>query len=317
MSRRPLSLVHLGLVEYEDGLRLMDSFRAARAAGQVGDTLFLLEHPAVITLGRGGKREHVLLSQDELARRGATLAETDRGGDVTYHGPGQLVAYPVVDLAPDRRDVRRYVADLEEAMIRTAADLGVAAGRLEGLHGIWLGEGAVPATPGPSRKLGAVGVHLARWITSHGLALNVCTRLEDFGWIVPCGIGDRGVTSLSAELGRPVEIPAVAGRLGHHLAAILEREPAAAPPGDTFVQVQVVSRTSDGPRILALRRGEDRGGCWQPVTGHVEAGEAPAAAARRELLEETGLEAAVEPLGYVHAFLSPAAPGPRVAHEIV
>jgi len=311
---RALSVVHLGLVEYEDGLRLMEGYRSARAAGAVGDTLFLLEHPAVVTLGRGGKREHVRLSGAELVRRGARLFETDRGGDVTYHGPGQLVAYPIVDLSPDRRDVRRYVSDLEESMIRTAADFGVESGRLAGLHGVWLGAGAEPATPGPSRKLGAVGVHLSRWITSHGLAFNVDPDLDHFSWIVPCGIEGRGVTSLRAEAGSRIGVEAAADRLALHLATALDRVPGDVELRDHFVQVQVVRSEMGGRGVLALRRTASRGGFWQPVTGHVQAGEMPGQAARRELREETGLEVDVEPLGYEHAFLSPEH-APRIAVE--
>ncbi len=223
MARR-LMVRRLGRVEYAEGLRLMESLSAARTAGEVPDTLLLLEHPPVVTLGRGARREHVLASQEELAARGVGLFATDRGGDVTWHGPGQIVGYPIVDLAPDRCDVRGWIRDLEETMIRAAAEQGVAAGRLAGRRGVWLGEGAEPATPGPSRKLGAVGVHLSRWVSSHGFAFNVAPRLSEFDLIVPCGIDGCRVTSLAAELGRAPERTAVEESLARALADVLGRE---------------------------------------------------------------------------------------------
>jgi lipoyl(octanoyl) transferase len=301
--RRDLDVRWLGRVEYADGLRLMEEFRRRRSLGSAPDTLLLLEHPPILTLGRGGKREHLLASPEELVARGIEVFETDRGGDITYHGPGQLVGYPIFDLSPDRRDVRRYVRDLEEAMIRTAASLGVVAGRIEGMHGVWLGPEADPPTPGLPRKLGAVGVHLSRWITSHGFALNVDPRLEDFSLIVPCGITGRGVTSLAAELGRRVEVEEIGRRLAGQLADVFEQTPCERSAQAQFVQVQVVRRGRAGPELLALCRLPDRGGFWQPVTGHAESGEGAYEAAQRELVEETGLEAAPAALPYVHSFL--------------
>jgi lipoyl(octanoyl) transferase len=221
---RPLWVRRLGRVEYRASLALMSTLRAARLAGEIEDTLLLLEHPPVLTLGRKGSLRHVRSDAAELASLGVEVFETERGGDVTYHGPGQIVGYPILSLAPDRCDVRRYVRDLEETMIRAASDLGVAAGRVASLNGIWLGEGADPASPGRSRKLGAVGVHLSRWITSHGFALNANTDLQGFEMIVPCGIAGRDVTSLRAELARPVDQAWVASRLAFHLADLLGRE---------------------------------------------------------------------------------------------
>ena len=176
-----------------------------RRAGRVGDLLLLVEHPHVLTLGvRGdGGRSHILASPDALTARGIQVHETGRGGDITYHGPGQIVGYPIIDLKPDRCDVHRYVRDLEEVMIRTAADFGVPASRVEGLTGVWVGD----------EKLAAIGVRIARWITSHGFALNVTTDLDYFGLIVPCGIADRGVTSLQRQLGRKVKFEDVESRL--------------------------------------------------------------------------------------------------------
>jgi len=294
----------------------MEVYRDARVQARVADTLFLLEHFPVLTLGRKGRRTDVLADRGELARRGIQVFETDRGGEATYHGPGQVVGYPIVDLSPDRRDVRRYVRDLEETMLRAALDAGVPAGRVAGLNGIWLAPDADPPSPGPARKLGALGVHLSRWVTSHGFALNVNTDLAAFDLIVACGIRDRGVTSLGAELGRPVSQVAVEASLERHLAEILERQPLARPIEHATVQVQVVRRGRDGVELLALHRLAERGGFWQPVTGRLEPGESFAAAAQRELEEETGLAGpSVESLDYRHAFLWPSAAGdgPQIA----
>jgi len=289
-------LVHrLGRVEYRDGLRLMElGAERLRARAPDADHLFLLEHPPVLTLGRGAGRRNVLAAPAWLEKQGFELHETDRGGDVTYHGPGQVVGYPVVDLS-DRRDVRRFVGALEEAMIRTCADYGLEAGRHPEHRGAWLG----------SRKIGAVGVHISRWVTSHGFAFNVAPDLAHFQAIVPCGIDDPrlGVTSLAQELGeraRPVpSLAEVQARLAAHLPALLGREPAE--EGVGLWTVSVVVRGSDG-RVLLLRRAPERGGFWQPVTGRIDPGEGAAQAARRELAEETGADAPVVPLGYEHDF---------------
>jgi len=200
---RPLTVQRLGRIAYSDALALQEELLEQRTEGRIHDTLLLLEHePAVITLGRGAKEEHVLLSREALALQGIELHESGRGGDVTYHGPGQLVAYPIIDLKPDRQDVRKYVAALEEVMIRIAASYGITAGRVAGLNGAWVGD----------HKLGAVGVRIRRWVTMHGLALNVSTALDAFDLIVPCGIRDRGVTSLERELGRSVPMDEVIDR---------------------------------------------------------------------------------------------------------
>ena len=169
---------------------------AERQAGRVPDHLLLLQHDPVFTLGRNARQENVLFPAEALRERGFDVFETGRGGDVTYHGPGQVVGYPIIDLSPDRRDVHRYVRDLEEVMMRTCADYGVEAGRVEGLTGAWVGRD----------KIGAIGVRIARWVTSHGFAFNVATDLSAFDLIVPCGIRGRGVTSLERLLGRPVPI---------------------------------------------------------------------------------------------------------------
>lgn len=176
----------------------------ARLRGEVADALLLLEHEPVLTLGRRAERSHVLASADELAAAGVELFETGRGGDVTYHGPGQVVGYPVVSLAPDRKDVKRYVADLEGVMIDVCSSYGLEAGRSEGRIGCWLGGG--------TRKVGAIGVRISKWVTSHGFALNVAPNMGHFGLIVPCGIADKPVTSLALELGRPPVLDEVVDR---------------------------------------------------------------------------------------------------------
>ncbi len=312
---RALEVRRLGRVEYADGLSLMamagERVRAGDPPGT--DWLFLLEHPPVVTLGRGATQRNVLASTAWLERQGFEIHETDRGGDVTYHGPGQVVGYPVVDLS-DRPDVKRYVAALEEAMIRTCGDGGVDAGRHPEHRGAWVGP----------RKIGAVGVHLSRWITSHGFAFNVAPDLAHFQAIVPCGIADPrlGVTSLAAELAsRGRTAPALAEveeRLAGHVAAVLGRE--RRDRGPDLRTVSVVALGADG-RVLLLRRAEARGGFWQPVTGRLEPGESAADAARRELSEETGADVPVLDLGYRHAFaLDPAilrrpAAGVAIAEE--
>jgi lipoyl(octanoyl) transferase len=197
VAPRTLHVRREGTVAYGDALALQEALVRQRRAGEIPDTLLLLEHPHVITLGSGSHAAHVLVSAEERAARGIELFETGRGGDVTYHGPGQLVGYPILDLKPDRCDLHRYLRDVEEVLIGTVADFGVAADRKDGLTGVWVGD----------RKIAAIGVRVSSgWITSHGFALNVDTDLSYFGTIVPCGIRDHGVGSLSAELGRPVPL---------------------------------------------------------------------------------------------------------------
>ncbi|MGH9142570.1 MAG: lipoyl(octanoyl) transferase LipB [Vicinamibacterales bacterium] len=211
-ATRGLDVRRLGRVPYLDALALQRSLVDDRRAGRIGDTLLLLEHPSVLTLGaRGdGGRAHILASADALASRGIDVHDAGRGGDITYHGPGQVVGYPIIDLNPDRRDVHRYVRDLETVLIRTAADYGIGAGRVQGLTGVWVGD----------EKLAAIGVRIARWITSHGFALNVSTNLDHFSLIVPCGIPDRGVTSLTRLLGRAVDTMEIENRIIEHFANV-------------------------------------------------------------------------------------------------
>jgi lipoyl(octanoyl) transferase len=193
---------------------------ADRQAGRIADTLLLLEHDPVFTLGRNARKENVLFPEDALRARGFDVFETGRGGDVTYHGPGQVVGYPILDLAPDRCDVHRYVRDLEEVMIRVCADYGIAGERVPGLTGAWVGR----------HKVGAIGIRIARWVTSHGFAFNVSNDLAPFDLIVPCGIRDRGVTSLTQLLSTPPSMDEVMDRLAHHCIALFQRSlaPAAA-----------------------------------------------------------------------------------------
>ena len=200
---------------YADALALQRSLVEERRHNRIDDQLLLVEHPHVLTLGvRGdGGRSHILATDDALAARGIEVHETGRGGDITYHGPGQIVGYPIVDLKPDRCDVHRYVRDLEEVLIRTVADYGIQGGRVEGLTGVWVGR----------EKIAAIGVRIARWVTSHGFALNVTTDLECFDLIVPCGIADRGVTSLSRLLGRDVDRGEVEDRIVGHFCSVFER----------------------------------------------------------------------------------------------
>jgi lipoyl(octanoyl) transferase len=221
MGRRinVISFLDRGRVPYDAALRAQRD-AAARVAQGASETLFLLEHEPVVTVGRNASREDLLVSEPFLAAQGIALRDSDRGGKLTFHGPGQLVAYPVLNLAPDRRDVRRYVHDLEEVVLRTVSDFGVLAARSD-LPGrwssVWVG----------NEKLAAIGIHLSRWITTHGVALNVSTDLVGFSLIVPCGIVGGGVTSLARlRPGCPApRLPEVADRFVAHFADVFDRRP--------------------------------------------------------------------------------------------
>jgi lipoyl(octanoyl) transferase len=214
---RELHVRRLGVVPYAEALDLQKRLVEERRSGSLPDQLLLLQHPPVITLGVKARndRSHVLASPADLEEEGVEIFETGRGGDVTYHGPGQLVGYPILDLRPDRCDVHKYVRDLEEALIQAAAALGVATERIQGLTGVWAGK----------NKLAAIGVRISRWITSHGFAFNVGTNLGHFDLIVPCGIADKGVTSLEVLLGRPVQMDEVESAVVTSFAAVFERRP--------------------------------------------------------------------------------------------
>jgi lipoyl(octanoyl) transferase len=214
---RPLEIRRLGTVPYGEALALQRALVEERKAGRVPDLLLLLQHPPVITVGvRGdGGRSHIVATPERLAELGVEVHETGRGGDVTYHGPGQVVGYPIIDLKPDRCDVHAYVRDVEDVMVRVCADYGVSAGRVPGLTGTWVG----------SEKIGAIGVRISRWVTSHGFAFNVATDLDHFTLIVPCGIADRGVTSLERVTGRTIALPEVEDAFVRHFAGVFNRQP--------------------------------------------------------------------------------------------
>ncbi len=210
----PCDLLLPGRLRYADGVALQKDLVRRRAAGEIPDTLVLLEHESVVTLGKLSKREHVLADDTRLAAEGVELHESERGGDVTWHGPGQLVGYPIVDLSALKRDVKWYVERLEEVMIRVAARHGIVAGRAEGMTGAWVGD----------RKLGAIGVRVERWITSHGFALNVSPDLSAFGLIIPCGLRGRGVTSIAALLERPVGMEGIFRDVAEEFGLVFDRQ---------------------------------------------------------------------------------------------
>ena len=216
-STKDCWLIDLGLIAYAPACELQHRAIEARKAGAIPDVLFLCEHPHVITLGRNGKLENLRATDRVLRQMSVEFHPTDRGGDITYHGPGQIVGYPILDLAEHRRDVRWYVHQLEETMIRATADFSVTAARVEGRHGIWVGQ------PPTEEKLAALGVHLSRWVTSHGFAYNVATDLRYFDLIVPCGIVGRRATSLERVLDRAVRTDEVRPRLAAHFGELFER----------------------------------------------------------------------------------------------
>ena len=215
---RTCQIVHLGLVGYAEAYALQKRIVAARKTEAIGDVLLLCEHPHVITQGRNGKGEHLLASEHVLQQKGIEYYETTRGGDITYHGPGQIVGYPILNLGAIRRDVVWYVRTLEEAMIQATAEFGIKAERVAGKTGIWVRVGNT------EEKLAAIGVHISRWVTSHGFAYNVSTDLRNFDLIVPCGIAECRVTSLEKLLGRSVEEKEVSPRIAKHLGELLGLE---------------------------------------------------------------------------------------------
>ena len=217
-------VVDTGFMAYQPAFELQRRSVAARKAGTVPDVLFLCEHPHVITLGRNGHQEHLLASQHLLRQMNVEFHSTDRGGDITYHGPGQIVGYPILNLAAIRRDVAWYVRQLEEVMIRATGEFGIDAGRKTGMTGVWVERPADAQERATVEKLAAIGVHLSRWVTSHGFAYNVSTDLRYFDLIVPCGIQGKRATSLEALLGRTVHHEEVVPRIVRHFAEIFARD---------------------------------------------------------------------------------------------
>jgi lipoyl(octanoyl) transferase len=306
-AMRVCELRNLHLVTYENGMRLQQKLVELRQEEAIPDQLLLLEHPPVITLGRGGDVRNLLAPAATLASEGVRFYETTRGGDITYHGPGQLVGYPIVHLGEGNRDVRKYVTKLEEVLIRTAAEYGITAGRTEGKRGIWAG----------NDKIAAIGVRIARWVTSHGFALNVTTNLDHFRLITPCGLQGSGVTSIAHLAGRDIAIDDVRAIVAAKFAEVFEREIVARSEGLRLVKVVV----HDGERVLLLHRKPERGNFWQPITGSIEEGELPLDAARRELAEETGHGGEPEAIDLEQSFmidsqfLAATIPSPIIATE--
>ncbi|HEX4546397.1 MAG TPA: lipoyl(octanoyl) transferase LipB [Candidatus Acidoferrum sp.] len=225
-------IVDLGLLGYAEAWALQKRVAAARKAGSLEDVVLLCEHPHVITLGRNGKRENLLVSEHVLRQMGVEFHATDRGGDITYHGPGQIVGYPILNLGAIRRDVVWYVRMLEEAMIRATAEFGIAAERVAGKTGIWVRGG------NGEEKLAAIGVHLSRWVTSHGFAYNVSTDLRFFDLIVPCGIADCQATSLEKLLGRNARAEQVTPRIIRHLGEGFGLEMKEAPKQELLLKLE-------------------------------------------------------------------------------
>lgn len=227
MTTRDFTSLWLGRRRYAEVHALQEGLHRARREGRCGDTVLFVEHEPVITFGRGAKSEHLLLDDSSRQRLGIDLEHTGRGGDVTVHAPGQLVCYPVIDLSPERRDVRRYVRDLSEIMRRVAAEYGVAAGTIDEYVGLWVDAESPAYWPGAELalepvKIGAIGVKISRWVTMHGFALNLHPDLSLFSAIVPCGIREHGVSSVEKLTGAAPSVREAAERANFHLAAVLD-----------------------------------------------------------------------------------------------
>src|SRR3954463_1356044 len=286
---RVCELRNLHLVTYENGMRLQQKLVELRQEEAVPDQLLLLEHPPVITLGRGGDARNLLAPASTLASQRVRFFETTRGGDIPYHGPGQLGRYPIIHLGEGNRDVRKYVTKLEEVLIRTVAHYGIVAERAEGKRGIWVG----------NDKIAAIGVRIARWVTSHGFALNVSTNLDHFRLITPCGLHGTGVTSISNLIGRDVALAEVREIVAAKFAEVFERD--VVPRSESIRLVKIL--VHDGERVLLLHRRPERGNFWQPITGSIEAGELPLATARREIAEEPGHRREPQPMDLTQSSL--------------
>ncbi len=305
---RLCELRNLHLVTYENGMHLQQRLVTMRQNDAIPDQLLLLEHPPVITLGRGGDAGNLLASAEALRAQRVRFYETTRGGDITYHGPGQIVGYPILHLGDGNRDVRKYVTKLEEVLIRTVAEYGIIATRADRKRGVWVA----------NKKLAAIGVRIARWVTSHGFALNVNTNLDYFRLITPCGIQGAGVTSISGEVGHAVPIEDVRAALVREFAEVFDRE--IIPRAETIRLIKVMVHDDD--RVLLLHRRPERGNFWQPITGSIEDGESPLETARREIVEETGQSGEPEDLQMRQSFmiesqhLEARYPTPIIATEI-
>jgi lipoyl(octanoyl) transferase len=232
----PLLITDLGLLSWSDAYALQQRIVAARKANAIDDVLLFCEHPHVLTLGRNASQKNLLATENVLRQKNVELRETNRGGDITYHGPGQIVGYPILNLDLICRDVHWYVRTLEEAMILASADFGITAYRIPGKTGIWV------QPPGniPEEKLAAIGVHISRWVTSHGFAFNVSTDLRYFDLIIPCGIADRKATSLEKLLHRNVNLDEVRPRLAHHLAELFSLTPREVTPSELLKTLEAV-----------------------------------------------------------------------------
>lgn len=286
---RACELRNLHLVTFENALRLQQKLTEMRQNDQIPDQLLLLEHPPVITLGRGGDVRNLLASEDALRREGVRFYETTRGGDITYHGPGQIVGYPIIHLGEGSRDIRKYVTRLEEVLIRTVAEYGITATREEGKRGIWVG----------NEKIAAIGVRVSRWVTSHGFALNVNTNLQHFRLITPCGLEGTGVTSIARQIGREVPLGDVRKILAAKFGEVFDRDLVNREETIHLVKVMV----HDDERVLLLHRRPERGNFWQPITGSIELGETALETAQREIVEETGHHSEPEPLDLRQSFM--------------
>ncbi len=296
-TRRPAQIRRLGHVFYSAGLRMQKALADyVREPGRP-DQILILRHNPVFTLGRNATPADIHVSEAFCQEQGVEVHATDRGGEVTYHGPGQIVVYPICNLRGGREDVGRLVRGLEEAMIRTAGEFGVTADRLKGAPGIWV------ETPRGLEKLGAVGLHLSRWITTHGIAFNVAPNLQHFAWITPCGFTDKGVCSLASLLGPQAPgLEEAEARLAHHLADGLGLDPQPVRPPSRSVSALTWRRSPRGTEILVMLRVPQHGHWWQSVTGMMEPGETPEETAHRELMEETALRGTLRPLPLEHSF---------------
>jgi len=288
---------HFGRVLYSAGLRMQRELADYVRDGDRPDQILLLEHNPVFTLGRSAARSDIHVSDEFLAKNGVELHKTDRGGQVTYHGPGQIVVYPICNLHGGRQDVGRLVRGLEQAMIDTSKDFGVIADRLDGYPGIWVN------TERGLEKLGAVGIHLKRWVSTHGIAFNIDPCMSHFQWITPCGITDKGVCSLRTILGNGCPTWDEARMsIARHLSEILALDPVPVSEPSQSISATIWRRGSSGTEILMLLRHLSEGQCWSSVTGMIETGETPEMSAHREVLEETGLRGNLVTMDFQHSF---------------